>query len=143
VLVDWSELDGRALMNTYIGCSIIIYDEDNNILIAQRSKYKNSFPLYWEIVGGALEDEETPEECIRREVMEEINCNINNLKLFKVYVINNIDRFILIVYTGKINESMQLNTEIEQVRWIGKSEIDGFNFYGNEREKLIDYYNQD
>jgi 8-oxo-dGTP diphosphatase len=130
-------------MNTYIGCSAIIYDEGNKVLIAQRSKYKKSFPLYWETVGGALEHNETPEDCIRREIQEEINCNIHDLKLFKVYVVNNIDRFVLVVYTGRVNEPIQPNPEIEQLRWIDKSEIDKFDFYGNEREILIDYYKQD
>jgi 8-oxo-dGTP diphosphatase len=129
-------------MNTYIGCSVIIYDGDNKVLVAQRSKNKKSFPLLWETVGGALEDDETPEHCIRREVKEEINCHIHDLRLFRVYVINNNDRFVLIVYTGRIIEPIEPNSEIEQIRWIDKSEINDFDFYGNEDEKLLDYYNQ-
>lgn len=128
-------------MNTYIGCSIIVYDNENKVLIAQRSKYKKSFPLMWETVGGQLDGNETPEQCIRREVMEEINCNIEDLKLFKVYVINKKDRYVLIVYTGRINDPIQPNSEIEQIRWIDEVEINKFNFYGNEREKLLEYYN--
>jgi ADP-ribose pyrophosphatase len=128
-------------MSTYIGCSIIVHDNDNKVLIAQRSKCKKSFPLLWESVGGALEGNETPEQCIRREVKEELNCNIQDLKLFKVYVINDKDRYVLIVYTGRINDQIQPNLELEQIRWIDESEISKFNFYGNEREKLLDYYN--
>ena len=127
-------------MDTYIGCSIIINDDDNKILIAQRSKSKKKFSLLWETVGGALEDNETPEECIRREVREEINCCIQNLKLFKVYIINQDNRYVLIVYTGEINEQIQYNLEIEQIRWINKFEIQKFNFCCNESEKLLDYY---
>lgn len=128
-------------MNTYIGCSIIVYDNDNKVLIAQRSKYKKSFPLLWETVGGALEGNETPEQCIRREVLEELNCSIQDLKLFKVYVINDKDRYVLIVYSGRINDPIKPNSEIEKIRWIVESEINKFDFYGNEREKLLDYYN--
>jgi mutator protein MutT len=127
-------------MNTYIGCSIIIYDNDDKVLIAQRSKSKKSFPLLWETVGGALEGNETPEECIRREVKEELNCNVSDLKLFNVYIINEDNRYVLIVYRGKINEPIQHNSEIEQIRWIDKCNIGEFNFYGNELKKLLDYY---
>ena len=127
-------------MNTYIGCSIIIYDNDDKVLIAQRSKSKKSFPLLWETVGGALEGNETPEECIRREVKEELNCNVIDLKLFNVYIINEDNRYVLIVYTGRINKPIQHNSEIKQIRWIDKCEIGEFNFYGNELEKLLDYY---
>ncbi|MBU3074491.1 NUDIX hydrolase [Clostridium estertheticum] len=128
-------------MDTYIGCSVIIHDNDNKVLIAQRGKSKKRFPLLWETVGGALENDETPEECIRRETMEELNCNIDNLELFKVYIINQDNRYVLIVYTGKINEKIQYNSEIEQIRWIDKSDVENFCFYGNEAEKLMDYYN--
>jgi len=130
----------RFEVDTYIGCSIIIKDNDNKLLIAQRSKSKKKFSLLWETVGGALEDNETPEECIRREVREEINCSIQDLKIFKVYIINQDNRYVLIVYTGKINEQIQYNLEIEQIRWIDKSEIQKLNFCCNESEKLIDYY---
>ncbi|NMM62566.1 NUDIX domain-containing protein [Clostridium sp. P21] len=127
-------------MDTYIGCSIIIYDNDNKVLIARRSSTKKKFPLMWETIGGALENNETAEECIRREVMEEINCNIFDLKLFKYYIINEDNRYILIVYTGKINEQIQHNSEIEQVRWIDKLEVEKYDFCGNDLEKLLDYF---
>jgi 8-oxo-dGTP diphosphatase len=128
-------------VNTYIGCSIIIHDGDNRVLIARRSKSKKKFPLMWEIVGGALENNETPEECIRREVMEELDCSVYDLKLFKVYVIYEKNIHVLIVYTGKINEPIQHNSEIEQVRLVDKLEVKNFDFCGNELEKLLDFYN--
>lgn len=95
----------------------------------------------WETIGGALENNETPEECISREVMEELNCSIYDLKLFKVYIISEDNRHVLIVYTGKINEQIQHNSEIEQIRWIDKLEVEKYNFSGNDLEKLLDYYN--
>lgn len=129
-------------MNTYIGCSIIIYNDNNKVLIAQRGKSKKKFPLLWETIGGVLEENETPEECIRREVMEEINCSISELKLFKVYIINEDSRYVLIVFTGKINEQIQLNSEIEQVKWIDKWEVRNFDFCANCLEKVLDFYKQ-
>lgn len=130
-------------METYIGCSIIIYNSENKVLISKRSKSKKKFALMWETVGGALENNETPDNCIRREVMEELNCAINDLSLFKVYIINEDNRYILIVYTGKLDGQVQENTEIEQVKWIDKSEIKKYDFCGNELEKLVDYFNSD
>jgi 8-oxo-dGTP diphosphatase len=127
-------------METYIGCSIIIYNSENKVLIARRSKSKKRFPLMWETVGGALEDNETPDECIRREVMEELNCTINDLRLFKVYVINEDNRYVLIVYEGNLNGQVQENSEIEKVKWIDRSEVEKFDFCGNELEKLLNYF---
>lgn len=129
-------------MKTYIGCSVIIYDEKNQVLIAKRSKAKKQFPLLWETIGGSLEIDETPEECIRREVLEEIDCQLYDLELFKVYVLVEEGRYVLIVFTGKVDGNISCNSEIEEVRWIEKAEVECFEFCGNEREKILDYYNK-
>ena len=128
-------------METYIGCSIIIYNNEGKVLISKRSKFKKKFPLMWETVGGGLENNETPDECIRREVKEELNCSINNLNLFKVYIINDDNRYALIVYKGMLLGEIQKNSEIDEVRWISRSDLDKFDFCGNELEKLLDYFN--
>lgn len=95
----------------------------------------------WEVIGGAVEDNESPEESIKREVMEEINCNIYNLKFFKTYIVyEDKNRYILIVFTGKIKEKIKCNKEIEVVKWINKDEIEKFDFCGNDLEKLEDYF---
>lgn len=127
-------------METFIGCSILLHDDRGRVLIAQRSKKKKAYPLKWETVGGALETGETPEQCIRREVMEELGCSISALKLFQVYVIVEQSRYVLIVYTGHLNETVNPNDEIEQIGWIEKSTIDSYDFYGNEKQKLLDYF---
>lgn len=130
-------------METIIGCSVIVYDNNKKVLISQRSKTKRKFPLFWETVGGTLENEESPEECIRREVKEELNCSIDDLKLFKVYVINSDNRYVLIVYTGKLIGKVEANGEIEQIKWVTRNEIDKYNFMGNCKEKIIDFYNEE
>ena len=134
------ELEKGLNMKTCIGCSILIQNENHHVLIARRSRLKRAYPLLWETVGGALETGETPEQCIRREVHEEINCDIQKLKLFQVYIIEKTERYVLIVYTGKIDSEVRLNSEIEQGRWIDKSQIEDFDFYGNEKQKLSDYF---
>ncbi|MGL4730367.1 MAG: NUDIX hydrolase [Clostridium sp.] len=129
-------------METIIGFSLIIHDDNKKVLIAQRSKIKRKFPLLWETVGGTLENQETPEECIRREVKEELNCEISELKLFKVYVINSDNQYVLIVYVGKIVGEVKANIEIEKVEWITKNDINIYKFMGNCKEKIIDFYNE-
>jgi 8-oxo-dGTP diphosphatase len=112
-------------MNTLIGCSIVIYDDMNRTLIAQRSMSKKFAPLMWETVGGRLEEDEITEACIRRETLEEIGCRLKHLKLFKVYVIKESEnRHVLIVFTGQIEGEPKLNEEIETIQWIRKAEIE-------------------
>ena len=48
-----------------------IIKQDDAILIVQRKAGK-SFGGYWEFPGGKIEDGETPEECLVRELSEEL-----------------------------------------------------------------------
>ena len=53
----------------------VIRNEDNEILIVQRGE-KTDHPFKWEFPGGKTTREETPEECIIREVSEELSMDI-------------------------------------------------------------------
>lgn len=132
-------------MNTFIGCSVVIYDDLHRTLIAQRSMSKKAAPLLWETIGGSLEEDETPEACIRRETLEEIGCQLKHLKLFKVYIVKESEnRHILIVFIGQIEGEPKLNEEIEDVQWIHKAEIRDYPFYTDScKQKLLDFYNDD
>ena len=60
-----------------VTCAIIVIE--NKILVTQRSK-KMKLPLKWEFPGGKLEENETEIDCIKREIKEEINIDIEVLK---------------------------------------------------------------
>ncbi|MFP7492969.1 (deoxy)nucleoside triphosphate pyrophosphohydrolase [Terribacillus saccharophilus] len=50
--------------------------QDNKILCAQRGTEK-SLPLKWEFPGGKIEKNETPQEALKREITEEMQCSIS------------------------------------------------------------------
>ncbi|WP_016990604.1 (deoxy)nucleoside triphosphate pyrophosphohydrolase [Flavobacterium sp. ACAM 123] len=60
-----------------VTCGIIIIAD--KILVAQRSE-KMKLPLKWEFPGGKVEDNEKNEECIVREIREEIDIEIKIVK---------------------------------------------------------------
>lgn len=57
-----------------VTCGIILKDE--KVLAARRSQ-KMKLPLKWEFPGGKLQEEETEEECLKREIKEELNIDIS------------------------------------------------------------------
>ena len=56
-----------------VTCAIIHFG--NKILAVQRSETM-SLPLKWEFAGGKIEPGEIEEECIKREIFEELNIHI-------------------------------------------------------------------
>ena len=81
--------------------------KDNRILIAQR-KHSDKLPGKWEFPGGKIEDNETPEECLKRELKEELNIDISIKAFFTESIYSYPDfKIRLIAYlvtwdTGKI-----------------------------------------
>ncbi|SDE77624.1 8-oxo-dGTP diphosphatase [Mucilaginibacter pineti] len=57
-----------------VTCALIV-DEQDRVLAAQRSK-KMSLPLKWEFPGGKIEPNETAENCLVREIKEELNIEV-------------------------------------------------------------------
>ena len=56
-----------------VTAAIII--DNNKILIAQRGKNEN-LAGKWEFPGGKIEIDETPQQCLKREIREELEVDI-------------------------------------------------------------------
>ena len=60
----------------------IIKNSDNEILICQRGP-GGSCEFLWEFPGGKIEPGESPEECLVRECLDELEIEIAGLDLFE------------------------------------------------------------
>ncbi len=58
----------------HVACAII--EQDGKILAAQRSAAM-TLPLKWEFPGGKIEAGESPEECLIRELQEELGVSVH------------------------------------------------------------------
>ncbi|MCW3120730.1 MAG: hypothetical protein JWQ38_222 [Flavipsychrobacter sp.] len=65
-----------------VACAIILLDD--KVLAAQRSE-NMSLPLKWEFPGGKLNANESAENCIYRELKEELNIVIRIIKRLPNY----------------------------------------------------------
>jgi len=57
------------MKHIHVTCAII--EQDGKVLSTQRSETM-SLPLKWEFPGGKINDGEQPEECLKRELNEEL-----------------------------------------------------------------------
>lgn len=61
-----------------VSCALII-SQNGQVLVTQRSLTMH-LPLKWEFPGGKVEPGETAEECLIREIREELNVEIQVVK---------------------------------------------------------------
>lgn len=107
----------------------IITDEKGRILIGQRPEGKALAGL-WEFPGGKQEEGETVEECIVREIREELDvcCVVGNyvMSVSKVYPHG---EFKLMVYLAKITDVENLQARVHQdLRWVSAAELKNYEF---------------
>lgn len=72
-------------MQFYIAVKGIIRRGDGKILVLKRSAEDDHLPGVWETVGGGIEHEETPQEALKREILEETGLSVTIGEPFNVF----------------------------------------------------------
>lgn len=105
-----------------------IRNSKKQILICQRAE-DDECGLLWEFPGGKLEENETLEECIVREIKEELDLDIKIMGIFmtNLYRFQNKDKYFTVFNTKIIGGKLKLNVH-NAVKWISIDEIDEFDF---------------
>ncbi|MDE5093026.1 MAG: 8-oxo-dGTP diphosphatase MutT, partial [Trichodesmium sp. St11_bin5] len=116
-----------ALSNKLIGVAVI-WDETGKILIDKR-RLGDSFGGLWEFPGGKKEAGETIENCIKREVLEELGIEVAVEKHLITIEYNYSEiRLILHVYHCRYLRGIPKAIECDEFRWVTLDEIDRFTF---------------
>lgn len=106
----------------------IIENEQGLLLIARRRPEKTQGGL-WEFPGGKLEEGESPEECLRRELMEEMGIEIAVQEYFGMndhrYEAIHIQ---LIAYEAKLVAGEIRLIDHDEYRWVRKEMLADYSF---------------
>jgi len=105
-----------------VTCAII--ENKNKVLCAQRSALMN-LPLKWEFPGGKLEAGESEEDCLIREIREELNLIIGNLERLpsNIHTYEGGKAIELIPFRCKVVEGNLILKEHQQIKWLTAAEL--------------------
>jgi 8-oxo-dGTP pyrophosphatase MutT (NUDIX family) len=57
----------------------LIVNDDGRLFFQRRSPYRRLFPDAWDLAGGHLNPDESPEDALRREVQEETGWSVSHV----------------------------------------------------------------
>jgi 8-oxo-dGTP diphosphatase len=119
-LTDWERQTGSSNSGNPIVpvLAAIILNHDGSVLLAQRKPDKTN-ALKWEFPGGKLKPHESPENCLAREIEEELGISIAVRQLFSAvnyqYPHGNI---LLLVYFAELVSGRINLIDHADVRWV-------------------------
>ena len=108
-----------------VACGVM-YNKDGKILMGLRPS-GSRYAGYWEFPGGVLEENETIQECLKREWIEELNLNIEIDKEIHQCMYG---KYYCRFFVGKILDEENLKQNVhEEVRYLNKAEIYDLNLF--------------
>jgi len=124
--------------------AIILKNDKREFLLALRdNKPWIPFPNHWDLIGGHVEEGETPEEALVREVKEELDIDLKEYTFYKKFECLTGDAYenIKYIYTGKINLPLEEITllEGERAQYFTKEEIADLKFANIIKSIVMDY----
>ena len=110
--------------------------KNGRFMICQRPEHK-ARGLLWEFVGGKVEQEETKEQALIRECMEELNVVLSVSDVFMDVVHEYPDLTVhLTLFNATIAEGEPQKIEHNDIQWITPNEISNYEFCPADEEIL-------
>ena len=104
--------------------AVAILRERGRILVCQRKK-TSRYPLKWEFPGGKVESGESFQDCIVRELQEELSINVESIERIDTQVNRYDDGGVFEVaycFVGHFTGT-PTNNVFEEIRWVTLTEL--------------------
>ncbi|MCG5057023.1 MAG: NUDIX domain-containing protein [Limnoraphis sp. WC205] len=110
-------------MKKQIGCVIIILNDQHQVLLVLRDQKSSiPFPNTWNLLGGFKEEEESPKDCIHRELLEEIEVDVGEVYFWRKYHWVDCDEYIFWQSLNFDLNQVKLN-EGQRLAYLSRSQI--------------------
>jgi 8-oxo-dGTP diphosphatase len=108
----------------------VIERQDRRLLIGQRRRDDTS-PLKWEFPGGKMEDGETPETALARELKEELGATLRKSapigRVVHKYA-DTPDELEILFFAAEISEADLIPGPFETIAWVLPKELGDYDF---------------
>jgi 8-oxo-dGTP diphosphatase len=126
-----------------IAAIILENDKGELLLYLRDNKPGIPFPRHWDLIGGHVEDGETPEEALIREVKEELNYELTDYRFFREFLCMEGDAYpnIKYIYSGRFNVPLEEITllEVESAQYFKMDEIPYIKFANILKTIVLEY----
>jgi len=115
-------------------------NDKKRVLLVKRANTVQE-PGLWSLPGGTKRENETLEQCLIREIREELGCLTIKYSFFKSYKIKkNTKTIIANYYTGLIRGHIKINKqELSDYQWLAKKDLLD-NLAYNQNKVLLDFF---
>ncbi len=111
-----------------------VIEKDGMFLVAQR-KEGGGEPLKWEFPGGKVERGESPEQCLRREMMEELGIGISvGEQICTSPGFSGGTEILLFAFRATISSGEPRAIDVRDWRWVRKGDLPGLDWAKADRE---------
>ncbi|BAY80216.1 NUDIX hydrolase (plasmid) [Nostoc linckia NIES-25] len=122
------------------GADIIILNSQQQVLLVLRdNKSSIPFPNTWALLGGYIEENESKEAAIRRELVEEMELELGEIKFFKSYFWQECDEHIFWTQLDLDISQITLH-EGQKLGYFSREEIKQLEFASHYDEILVEFF---
>ena len=128
-LIDFEQYHHSAVV-------IPLIEKDGKYLMLHRVKKENDLNKdKWIGVGGKLEKDESPENCLYREVFEETGLKIKQHQFRGVvtFISDVWDSEMMFLYTAETKDSILKECDEGELKWITEAEVPSLNLWEGDR----------
>lgn len=125
-------------------CGLIIENAEREILLQLRdNKPDLEYPNCWGTFGGQIEEEETPQEALVREIKEELGYHVESPELYGIYSFDGYDIYMFSMIDKKITLNDFDVREGQRAGFFSRDEATKIPCAFNCREIVEDYFRRE
>ncbi|OGZ46878.1 MAG: hypothetical protein A3J54_00260 [Candidatus Ryanbacteria bacterium RIFCSPHIGHO2_02_FULL_45_13b] len=115
---------------------LVLYNSEKLIYLQHRSAYKKRWAGYWGTFGGGIEEGETIEQALQREIREELSYQVKNPILLHVQKLTTDKKYVHVELYDSSQELIPSKEECQGARWVTIKEALELNLIPHEVEVL-------